>query len=457
MTRRLRFVLIGSGVLLSLCGVGGYAVSRTYLDFPWAARELEAAVKEYRSLGLPWEAKDLEPQPPLGPDENAAPLLKAVFDALQPTPSTEPPALGAVSDALRDGATAKERQAALAPFRPLFKDIERALEKSRLSLKHDWDEGFDTAFPELAAGRSVVELLVTRAATKRDAGDFDGAAEDLMKAQKLGRMLGQDPTLLAGLTSLACEALVLREVERLIEVSQKDPQGLIAANRVLASPLPPDYLMHHLRGEMYSGVAYTRNLDRLGGWRAEFGVLSEEPVEDSRQSIVRTGLPSGTIARGLLARYLQGWNAIFRDWKPGEDPMSIAKRANALMQRDEAERRMSFHWNPLWLSTVVEAAPVYVRSETYRRCLQGLSRVVAYRSRTGRWPATLADADFNGIDPFDGKPLRMVVKGDQVRVYSVGPDGIDDGGVTSNEPRAGGHDEVAIFSSSIRGTFPGRR
>ena len=32
------------------------------------------------------------------------------------------------------------------------------------------------------------------------------------------------------------------------------------------------------------------------------------------------------------------------------------------------------------------------------------------------------------IDPFDGKPLRYLLRGDGVIVYSIGPDAKDDGG-----------------------------
>jgi hypothetical protein len=31
-------------------------------------------------------------------------------------------------------------------------------------------------------------------------------------------------------------------------------------------------------------------------------------------------------------------------------------------------------------------------------------------------------------DPFDGRPLRYVVKDDEYLVYSIGTDGVDDGG-----------------------------
>jgi hypothetical protein len=41
------------------------------------------------------------------------------------------------------------------------------------------------------------------------------------------------------------------------------------------------------------------------------------------------------------------------------------------------------------------------------------------------------------VDPFDGKPLRFLHKADQWIVYSVGPDGKDDGGVTYNPSTKG--------------------
>ncbi len=33
------------------------------------------------------------------------------------------------------------------------------------------------------------------------------------------------------------------------------------------------------------------------------------------------------------------------------------------------------------------------------------------------------------IDPFDGHPLRLAIKNNQWIIYSIGPDGVDDGGI----------------------------
>src|SRR5205085_10074692 len=66
-------------------------------------------------------------------------------------------------------------------------------------------------------------------------------------------------------------------------------------------------------------------------------------------------------------------------------------------------------------------------------CAVAALAVERHRLARGAWPASL-DAlvpDFlPGVpdDPFDGRPLRYRRLADGVVVYSVGPDGADDGG-----------------------------
>ena len=62
--------------------------------------------------------------------------------------------------------------------------------------------------------------------------------------------------------------------------------------------------------------------------------------------------------------------------------------------------------------------------------------------RTGHWPTAVS-----GEDPFTGGPLK-VRKGTDFRVYSVGCDGVDDGGRVRRElPKMekGWGDEVAAY------------
>jgi hypothetical protein len=62
-----------------------------------------------------------------------------------------------------------------------------------------------------------------------------------------------------------------------------------------------------------------------------------------------------------------------------------------------------------------------------------------YRLKNSDWPATPAELVPTflpelPIDPFDGQPLRYKRLSDGIVVYSVGPDGVDDGGQISAAP-----------------------
>src|SRR5262249_29944856 len=73
------------------------------------------------------------------------------------------------------------------------------------------------------------------------------------------------------------------------------------------------------------------------------------------------------------------------------------------------------------------------RSEAQMQCMIVALAVERYRLKHGHWPQTLAEVGPEflkaiPLDPFDGQPLRYRCVADGVIIYSVGPDGVDDGG-----------------------------
>jgi hypothetical protein len=83
--------------------------------------------------------------------------------------------------------------------------------------------------------------------------------------------------------------------------------------------------------------------------------------------------------------------------------------------------------------TMVRVVPASVRHKAQLRCAIVALAVERYRLQHGRWPDSLADLSPDLIakipmDPYLGKPLRYRRLADGVVIYSVGPDGRDDGG-----------------------------
>ena len=89
---------------------------------------------------------------------------------------------------------------------------------------------------------------------------------------------------------------------------------------------------------------------------------------------------------------------------------------------------------------------VIARISAQEACAQVAIAATKFRLDHGVLPAHLADLvptylDAIPLDPFDGKPLRLAIRKEQWIVYSVGPNGIDEGGVE----RKGGEGNV-IFT-----------
>jgi hypothetical protein len=73
-------------------------------------------------------------------------------------------------------------------------------------------------------------------------------------------------------------------------------------------------------------------------------------------------------------------------------------------------------------------------AEANDACAQTAVAMTRYRLDHGTLPVHLNDLvpaylDAVPIDPFDGKALRLIVKSDRSIIYSIGPNGLDNGGV----------------------------
>ena len=71
--------------------------------------------------------------------------------------------------------------------------------------------------------------------------------------------------------------------------------------------------------------------------------------------------------------------------------------------------------------------------EAHRVCAETALAVAQFRQQTGKLPDSLDELvpnllDTLPLDPFDGQPLRYAAASDGCRIYSVGVDGIDQGG-----------------------------
>jgi hypothetical protein len=93
------------------------------------------------------------------------------------------------------------------------------------------------------------------------------------------------------------------------------------------------------------------------------------------------------------------------------------------------------------------------RSEAKPIVFRGLMAAMMHRAKKGAWPFTLKEAGFEEKDYFTGEPLRIVVDGDSVKVYSVDWDLKDDQGkevIANSQNREETRDLACTFPRQIR-------
>src|SRR5262249_47337405 len=87
----------------------------------------------------------------------------------------------------------------------------------------------------------------------------------------------------------------------------------------------------------------------------------------------------------------------------------------------------------LMLPGVRKVGESALRDQAHLTCIETALACERYRMARKKWPATLAELTPAWLevvrpDPYTGEPLKYAVREGGVVIYSVGPDGEDDGG-----------------------------
>jgi hypothetical protein len=441
-------ILVGFGVLGSVmcCGIGGfgYFYAERHLDFFSASREAESAAAAYRKAGLPWEAKDIAPNPPVTTQDNAQPLLKtaeAKFD--QRSLNAIRLTVGRDLDAGAIALVTKK----LAPFDGALDLAAQASRKPRVDFHRDWDLGAGLLFPEYASSKAFVAGLCLRAELKAQRKDFQGVAADLAAAMKIGWFVGQEHIIISLLVQLACERYVLDSAQRVAATAMGNRNALdLIANAITEPGAPPNFA-DNLQGEAYIHLATLRNLHILGR-NTDRENRGEPPIPVSPSELQRSGLPDDIMSRSAATRFLQAWTEI----KPlmvryHDDPEKLATGIKGITTGLESRSGLSNYLVTLLLPEYTYVGRSIVTLQARRRTTEALIAALQTQARTGKMPTRIEEIPGSSIDPFSGKALRLKLQKGGLRIYSVGSNRTDDGGLESREMKNGKRDDGDIVAA----------
>ena len=275
----------------------------------------------------------------------------------------------------------------------------------------------------MLSGESGLKALLAA-----DQGQPELAARSVESSLALARSAADDPLLISLLVRISCHATAIDSLERVLSRGPVSDAELRAPAQAVQQAEDREGLTRALVGETCYGSSVFHSLPSSSGGPGEpspvvFWLLHASGLWDVEHAAYLKMMGEGIAASG----------------KP------LPERFAAFQLEDTGEREDELPW---WyfLTRLLASAFDRVAEEDavhiarVRAARAGLA-VERYRLATGELPARLDDLvpeylDAVPADPIDGKPLRYKKLDKGYVVYSIGPDGTDDGGKKGEEIHA---------------------
>jgi hypothetical protein len=422
--------LIGAGVFVLVCAIVVFIVATAQQN------NLSAKVAAARKAGFPFEGKSLEMKPPFPNAKNAAPYYEQAISQYRGLSSRQAAetALGKPIEALDE----KDRAvlgAFVADMGPALDYMWQGSQADYCYFPKDWDKGAAVLFPEYSSLKQIARTLAVRAQAAVGKGDLPSALEDFATVRTLARHLAEQPTLIALLVSIAVDAIRARSLEVLFPLALKrESDSMWIRECIEAMPEKFD-----LTGAIKTEAFFMYWLTRDGvDLRREMGFKTDDGFRPEVDLLQR----SAFVRRAVRITVLDLYTPVIRDYKPSDDERIVLDALDQRALEIQEGNRMAWPTLSTFLPVFRGLAESLDRARFRRRSLLAALDVLDHRRKTGAWPSELP-AGY--IDPYDGKPLRYKIDGDGFRIWSVGANKTDEGGLTDREDTIGSGDEVLIY------------
>lgn len=294
--------------------------------------------------------------------------------------------------------------------------------------------------------RQMCHPLATEAIAAARAGNSELAVEDLEALVALADHVGEVPTLISELVSLAIYAKTLETIKQLLVDSPtmlSEAQWKAIAHRLAAyhgGTIRPDLAIERVFFADVVQRLYTDDGHGDGRLVGNVGVLTGALQQYQSGSAMQfdIGMPiASALMAGradLVAKYDELMSASVEEstiplWKKGESRVdALLREINSSVLSRSRYLLISILMPSLQRASIQGEIVTQQRDAT----LVAIALQMFHR-RNGRYPAALGELTpallpSVPVDRFDGFALRYRVNGGQPVLYSVGADGDDDGG-----------------------------
>lgn len=297
---------------------------------------------------------------------------------------------------------------------------------------------FRTLLPHVQQARELANVLWYDSFLRAQDGELEQALASTHALVQTGRSIGDEPFIVSMLTRLAIRNLAIRATERVLSQGQGADDGLAKLQAALMQEEKEPLLVNALRGERAAFDLFLQGLDdgtidsrdlgmmfNSGGARKSTRSTGWDWLDDKLESSWPS-LAAGSMAKNRAA-LLDYYSRVI---ELAREPLNLQEPK--MTEQEEASRTLP-PLARLIIPPGTKAAMAFRRCQAETRCAIVALAAERFRVANGRWPETLAELTAKylpevPLDPFDGAPLRYRKTPEGALVYSVGPDGKDDGG-----------------------------
>jgi hypothetical protein len=390
--------------------------------------------------------------PPATPDlQNAAPLYQQAFAILDADPvikeENSPLTTATTIDVANPAVTET-----LARHAATLDLIRRAADRDTCRFQRDWTRpSIGMLLPEMQSLRTAARLLVLD--TRREAADGNAAdaLHDVARIQRIGRHAASEPILISNLVGIAIDTMALETLAQVLPTLRKSDLAVLDAPEIRDLVTTPPAMASHFYGEEAFGLAVFADMsdDQLGVTNL-VDLLGNAQPQPSALPIPPLSLLYRVF---FLPADLTGYRTIMQKYQSAAS--RSARYPETMKDITAIETQMRDGRPGLISSMMVPALGGVIKAQTRsvanHRAATALVAATKERLETGAVPETFDELAAQLVppasrDPFTAdQPLVMTRTDDTLLVYSIGPDGEDDGGpVTPGADKVEGNDDIGL-------------
>lgn len=422
-------------IAIILCAlVCAVVILHTVLNI-WAYQVLQGELEKARAVGIELDMKKYN-QPRVGYGENAAPLYRAAFELLGSLKSKDSHLAYDVGDEWPDTGPPesglKDRMSSFVNSKRVVTALD-LIEQANTMPECNWglryEDTFQMLLPHLPGVRDAAKALLVRARLRYVTGDWPGAVTDVQGVVRLAERIESDRILISELVQYATISICVSAVK---QMSTAEPLGADAAMQLCDSLAQLESLIdvaEALGMETASAYSLSERLQASPDFLKE--CIDSAPSEYwfLPYFVSYPFRPLYRLDQAYIVRYERELVEL------GQKPYyTVRDRLNAWDAEVESRSRV-FMLTRLLVPVLSRmhsgAAKAHAEVHTTRL---GLA-LEACRDRTGSYPDSIEALVPDvlpelPVDPFTGKNFLYRLADKEVLIYSVGKNGVDDGGLT---------------------------